>query len=635
MSRRFAHRSFGATAVAAALALLLAACSSQSPSVAVTGPPSGSGAPSTGASAAPTVAPTADTILPAGIEFGDQTSLPGDFGAVFGDLDGRHVFFGRQHGFPAAGTLDGSTWTVVPLDKEAGYVLPAGTKRTKAADGSGTLRLAVSGTASRNGVLVAVGSGNVEGAGGAYIGVGLVWRTTDGAAWDRFDPRDVLGGRDLAVNVQAVTATSDGFVAIGSYAPLGSKDPARIFVLRSSDGRSWSLAGTIAHRWSIGAQRVWDDGSRLVLEGQESVCGAVGSGMLATGSARAARLWTSPDRGTTWTEADLTPASPALVTKEAAPTDAAACPKASDYQALLDRFSTKGSILGVADGHVVALSNDGGTIATSSSDLATWTSSPLPGGVASSGRSPGSTPSGPVARLLTSDGSGWIVRTLQPHRDATDAQLPVGCDIRWWRSTDQGTTWAPGIAGRPVRSCAGGFFYLVPAQDGSIFFFGLEAPVHPPPLRGGFRQSASGPVSDWSTCAPSPASDCSFVTMDGIGGGASPSWSKIDLTGANLTHAALAGADLGEANLAGARIDGDLSGAKLTGAYLGYARITGTLAGADLTGAQVFQAVFGGDLTGVTFGDSYLTQVTFLPGTTCPDGKPSTDAPDKAACRLP
>ncbi len=65
----------------------------------------------------------------------------------------------------------------------------------------------------------------------------------------------------------------------------------------------------------------------------------------------------------------------------------------------------------------------------------------------------------------------------------------------------------------------------------------------------------------------------------------------IDLRGANLRRAVLAGADLGNARLG----DADLSGADLSGANLGQADLTGArLAGADLSGAWL------GDARGLT-----------------------------------
>jgi hypothetical protein len=587
--------------------------------------------------AAATPLPTLDANLPAGIEFAARTQLPGTFGDVLGALASEPVYFGVKGGYPVAARLQNGTWKVTRIDDDAGYSLPAGTHRLAGYNGAkSTLQARVAAVATGGGGMVAVGDGYVQGSAFNAAFVGFIWFTTDGVSWQRFDPRDILGGRNMSVFMEDVTATADGFIAVGSVASLKSRGTSEVVVLRSADGKTWSVASRISAKTSLGVTAIRTAGARLVLEGYLAPCDPHSGPNDGSAIAQATRVWQSLDGGATWLDVDLAAATPVLQAGEPAPADAASCPDpARDYQAFHERFSTRGSIIGVTDGRLVALSEDGGTVAVSSEDLSTWTTAPVPGAVAAPAPD-GTAATAAITTLLTSDASGWILRSLQRRRDAAEVQLNYGCDVRWWRSTDRGATWVPGLAGRPINACTGGFFSFRPRSDGSITYFMIDAPVTPAP-GGSFMTSTGGPVSQWDRCTPGPKADCAFVTMDGVGsaaGGPAVDWSGIDLGGATLTGVTLAGASLPGANLAGAVISGDLSGANLKGASLGYATITASLAGANLTGAYAFRTVFGGDLTGAKLTADALTLVVFLPGATCPDGKPPITAEGAAACRL-
>ncbi len=632
----------------AALLVSLLACGNQPPlptpasSPGTTAEPAPSDAPGTTpapatppASVAPE--PTPDPILPAGVEFSGGARLPGLFGSVIGEIGSETVFFGIRKGNAMAARLVGGAWKVARIDDESGIAIPSGTSRYSwSAGAKPALEMQVGATATRDGVMVATGVGHAQDAGRNQVLIGFIWSTTDGVTWGRFDPRDILGGRNVSVLLSDVTATADGFVAVGSVVPVRSKQASELVVLRSTDGKTWSVASRLSARWSLGATAIRAAGSRLVLEGYEATCDPHGGPNDGTIMAKATRLWQSPDDGATWIAVDLAGADPALAAGEPGPANASACPDpAAGYTAFHERFATRGSVVGLVDGRLVAVSEDGGTLAVASEDLSTWTLAPVPGAIAAPGPD-GMPAKSPLASLMTSDASAWILRSLQHRRDAAGAQLPYGCEVRWWRSTDHGVTWVAGVAGRPVKACSGGFYSLRVRSDGSVLYFMIDAPVTPNP-GGSYLVSTGGPVSQWDRCTPGPQANCAFVTMAAVGsapGQPAVIWPGIDLSGARLTGAALAGADLSGANLTGAVVDGDLSGAKLAGASLGYATITGKLAGADLSGITSYATVFGGDLTGAKVKGGVLTRVTFLPGTTCPDGRPSTSGEGAAACRL-
>jgi hypothetical protein len=118
--------------------------------------------------------------------------------------------------------------------------------------------------------------------------------------------------------------------------------------------------------------------------------------------------------------------------------------------------------------------------------------------------------------------------------------------------------------------------------------------------------------------------------------------SDLNLSGAYLSHADLAGATIKNANLKSVNLSGavlshstvadaNLMGANLTGAKLIGAILTDTnfgsakLVGADLTGARLTDVNFkGADLTGATLTGAILSDVGWN-GTTCPDGTNSND----------
>jgi hypothetical protein len=135
----------------------------------------------------------------------------------------------------------------------------------------------------------------------------------------------------------------------------------------------------------------------------------------------------------------------------------------------LDAFQSTGSLLGVFDNRLVAISGDGGSVAVTA-DLATWTAAPLPGGAATPG--PGGAFDPARADLLSADAGGWVLRSLEPRRDSANVQS-VGEEVRWWRSADGGTTWTAGGTGQPLT--ADSSYRLALEPDGSVDLFAVGA----------------------------------------------------------------------------------------------------------------------------------------------------------------
>jgi hypothetical protein len=611
--------------------VLIAACAAESSTPAPTG-----AATTPAPTVARTPAPTPpDDVLPPGVEFGASTVIPGWAVGLRHEIRGEPLFFAARDGRPVAIRRSGDEWRIDVIDDEAGLELPAGMRRL-GAGGRESLGLLPTTVATGTAGTVVGGIGYAGDGGGSRVAVGLLWHSPDGEAWGRFDPRTVLGGRDTSVAVRAVTATATGYLAAASIASLGNgaSPGSRIAVLRSTDGRSWSLVSTLDDRWPLGVEALHAWGERVVLVGFAAVCNRRLGPNDDSALARSARVWQSIDGGTTWAPVDLTGAATVLEPGEPVP-DAATCPDpGADPIGFQQRFGTRGTFAGGVDGRLVILSRDGSATASSDEAMTSWVIAPVPGGSATAGPD-GGAPRPAAAILLTSDTTGWILRSLQPRRDAAGTQLAFGCDVRWWRSDDAGATWVPGIAGRPLKACSGGLFSFHAHADGSVTLLLRDAPVNPNP-GAAYRTSTGGPVSAWGTCDPGPEADCAFATLEAPGGDAPVAWPGIDLAGASVTNARFAGADLTGAHLGGAVIEGDLRGARLGGAYLGYATITGNLAGADLTDALLFRTVLGGDLTGMRLDVAdNPAGVTFLPGTICPDGAPAGAGAGGAACRLP
>lgn len=605
--------------------MLLAACGAES----VSPPPTGATA-----TAGPTPLPSVpDDTVPPGVEFSAGTQLPGSVVPLVHEIGGAYLFFGMREGRPVAIRQAGDSWRTDVVDDEVDLDLPEGLRRLSQ-DGREWLGLLPTAVATGDAGLVMAGVGQARGDGISRIAIGLLWHSIDGEAWERFDPRTVLGGRNTSVAVRAVTATPSGYLAAASVASIdgGAAATSRIAVLRSADGRTWSVASFLDDASPLAVEALHGAGDRVVLVGHRAGCARrLGFNDENAVLPRSPRVWQSRDDGATWAAVDLAGSAAVLEPGEAV-ADATTCPDpGNDPLGFQERFWAKGRVAGLIDGRLVVLARDGSATATSDEDLSGWTIARVPGGLPTAGPD-GGNPRAPAATLLTGGPNGWILRSLQPRRDASGAQLGYGCDVRWWRSDDAGTTWVPGIAGRPLKSCSGGFLSLHDHADGSVTLLIREAPVHPNP-GAAYRTSLGGPVSDWRSCDPGPGADCAFVTLERPGGDAPVAWPGIDLAGASLTHVRLAGADLEGADLGGAVIEGDLRDARLTNAYLGFATITGTLVGADLEGALLFRTVLGGDLTGVNFGGQDLRYVTFLPGTICPDGAPLGDG--QVGCQLP
>jgi hypothetical protein len=115
----------------------------------------------------------------------------------------------------------------------------------------------------------------------------IVWSSSDGSSWERLSGTGLSQGATVAV-----TATTDGLIAVGYVADDGSKpdddefsDPTDAAVWRSVDGRSWTQIQKLPTADLL--FQVSSDGSRLIALGRKGSVTVV---------------WTSADDGLTWTE---------------------------------------------------------------------------------------------------------------------------------------------------------------------------------------------------------------------------------------------------------------------------------------------------------------------------------------------
>ncbi len=627
---------------------VLAACSTASPSASPAESAVASSVPSESTAAASVAPFTGD--LPAGVQFiAPSIELPPNFGSVNAQLGDRTIFFGRKDNQAAIAEQTGATWTVTPLDPGDPYQLPTG----YSVSGGGAITFYPNVASSGPAGIVAIGAASVVNpslpAAGQAHQVSVIWSSRDGSDWQRFDPRDVLGGPDALVILLDVRGTPSGYLAVGSVGTGAGAEPTEAIILRSPDGVSWSVTARFAATWSVTARAVHVGTGRIVVSGLEHACEATAA-VLTTGASTGGPVvaWESDDEGGTWQPVDMDAAQPVLGSPEAAPGSGAGCPAGADAATLNARFAATGRIVGMGGEDLVAVSDDGSRSAARHGS--SWTLAEIPGGTAASGAD-GGAPRAAAATLFTADSQGWILRRLEARRDEDGRQRRTGCHVYWWRSTDDGASWAAGPLARPVRSCDGGLFRLQERSDGSVIFFLLALPVTPNPISS-YRISTPGALVAWDSCVPGPGGDCAFATLDGPTG-SNLDWSGIDLFGADVVNAQLDGINLAGAGLSGARIEGsfvgahlqDLSmfGATLTGDFSGAdfrngdasrASFEGTFVGANLSGMSLSLVTFHGDLTGADLGGGYLSGVTFLSGTTCPDGDPASEAAGLAACRL-
>ena len=152
------------------------------------------------------------------------------------------------------------------------------------------------------------------------------------------------------------------------------------------------------------------------------------------------------------------------------PSLASACPQdptLEDLIALATEADTQGSIVGLADGALIARSGDGTTLGVSA-DFVTWRQVPLPDAVRV-GRD-----AGPYAQEIVSEFTGAIsLLTLEDRVGPGTGPGSGGCQVRWWRSPDGGSTWSTGPLGRPFSTCAGATWTFGQLLDGSVVLFSI------------------------------------------------------------------------------------------------------------------------------------------------------------------
>lgn len=611
------------------LVAALAGCDpspSPSPSGATPAPRSTAGATTAPVGTPGPVATAAgDVPLPPGAQFArGATSIPGEAEPIVTQFLTRAYFFGLRDGHPEALWRDSVPWLSAVIDDGAGYRPPAGS--------SLDAPFRVVGAAANDGAMVVLGGSTTTDrdrpSGFDRLPESVIWVSRDGTTFERIDPNALLPGR-TAVRLTDVAATESGFVVVGTSMPEGLEGSAGdIVVLRSADAARWDEAAHLGGEGTPFVRHLFADGDRLVVDATDQRCDSVGRSYpsgLRTGVTRA---WSSIDGGGTWQPVDLAAAEPVIHQ----PAPVGACPsnpKLGDLITVSQEVDTEGSIVGLAGGALIARSRDGTTLGVSA-DLASWTQVVLPEAVqvGSGGR--------PFAQAIVLELTGAIsLLALEERADLEGRPRSGGCQVRWWRSPDQGVTWSTGPWGRPLTTCAGATWTFDQLLDGSVVLFANAILANTNRGEASFRTGTPGKLIPWDTCVPGPKADCSFATL------ASPTsetldWTGINLSGATITGAALDGVQLPEANAFAALLGGSFSDANLRKATLSYAVLEGDFGGADLRDAYLFQAIIRADLTGANLAGAELAGITFGDGAVCPDGNvPTTGASDaKVACRL-
>jgi hypothetical protein len=590
--------------------------------------------------------------------------LPLGFSGSAVTFGGKSLYFGTPSGALAVAMENGSTWTTQPIDDGRSFAPPTGLPYLMTPG-----FLATSTAVSKTGIVLAGDA--------TYSDVSAtterhttresaLWYSSDATHWTRFDPRTLLGGIGESVTISDVVVDKSGFMAVGSVAAATNLDKPQIFVLRSGDGQTWTLASKIASTWSADSDSVMQFKGGLLLSGWEYAC-TVDAGTHSSFSVGAQlRMWQSADDGSTWTAVSLAGAEPVIHVPTPAPADASTCPKASDLQTIETRYTSTGRIVGVYDDHLVVDSKDEVTTAVTA-DLTTWKTATLPDRQPAGGRTTS------LTRMITAGPDGWIYRSFEQLRDAQDQVAKVGYQVRWWRSTDAGTTWTAGTPGKPM--IAGGAFYtLAPQADGSIQLVTAPTSASGIAAQTAVQLSVAGPAVDWTHCVAAPKADCTFATVVTAAPG-TKDLRGIDLAAATFTGASLPGVDLTGARLYSATLGGDFTGANLSNVNLSGASLTGTFDGANFSGTELSSATLAGSMTGANFAGAFMAEaaigarlnnatfkgarldgaifsgadltggdftgvtaagVVFDKATvTCPDGKPSNPAgKGLAACRI-
>jgi hypothetical protein len=486
-------------------------------------------------------------------------------------------------------------------------------------------------TASGPNGTVAVGRSSASsGALGSVIDLSeaKIWASTD-EGWQEMDTR--LGNGTSAL--YDVAAWQGGYVAVGFHADAYER-LATAVVLTSTDGRDWAVTTQLPAIWSAWGSRVRVTSSGAVLvEISMAVCSAASDFVNNPDPITVPALWSAV--APTGTYAQLaTGALAALSPPTPTPIDDVGCYVDFGGTPEDQRRATFGTKLGdiAAIGDRFAVLNPDATTVSITTDLATWTPITLPEAVDQ-----------PLASLLYSDAGGRInVVTISP-RPLGDGYVAGTVDPDAWVAT----VWVEDATGALQRISPWRPLYALglrlprlELRDGVIRLVGYAMTDAPGgSLLPQVATSQPAPIEGAPTCAPAPAANCNFVTLDAA------QLSGADLTGiqmygATITNANLAGAKLQNARLARANIAAtSMAGADLTGADLTATRFTST----DLTSAvfaftDVSAATFtGSNLAGATFAASAMDSTVVDASTTCPDGAPAAAADAlvlATACRL-
>ncbi len=403
----------------------------------------------------------------------------------------------------------------------------------------------------------------------------VLWFSPDAATWQRIDLRDVVGDTNMLMH--DVVATDSGFVAVGEI--TGAADlsqPSTGLVLTSTDGVNWTRGPDLTLSWSVTLLGLVAHGNQVLLSGQEYECSTDSGAMNDFSVGGQDRLWGSVDGGVTFTAIDLA-ATGVAGDVPAPPTDPSQCGG-------LQANSNYSWSLGFGDeaGGTFVLGSTDGSMVSSSTDLSTWTTAPLPGGAPTA---PGSGVKVPTRRIVTSSADGLVVLSLEARRGDDGVPSSFGLQVLGWKSMDAGHTFEALPITKPLKESLRGLIKLGDSVGLVATSRDPASGVSGPAL----FLSTAGPLVAWDTCMPAANADCSFASL-----GASVSFSGGDFSGIDLSGTSLDGTKFDGANLTSATFTGaNLAGASFKGANLTGASMTGLfLSNSDFTGASLQQTDF-------------------------------------------
>jgi hypothetical protein len=226
------------------------------------------------------------------------------------------------HDFTAAGSVRGITQTLGRMTSVGDEIVAVGSQSgariTRAqffVSGDGGRTWTMGAVKSAGGDVLPPGHGAIFVAGGqgawVALGPGSIWTSADGKTWT-LAPGDGMPLRpDDQVN--AVTRTAHGFIAVGASVPGGEAARSTPLIFLSANGTSWERLDAARLRPAAGGGHALDlkyvaAAGQQILIGGDAVTTKVTGKPKRTVKVRAGAAWLSTDGGATWAPATGTAA---------------------------------------------------------------------------------------------------------------------------------------------------------------------------------------------------------------------------------------------------------------------------------------------------------------------------------------